>query len=132
MILRDSQIKQLNNCILEQFIAKSFFFLEINFPHWIKNKDKMEIRSFIMEIINLGGKYKISKGINLQKLMEYKIKFNYDIPLVEKLESYLLKYDLEESKRVEDFYLSLSSSTYKLNHVYLDIKVNQNKSACEY
>ncbi len=92
---------------VEKFVQKSVVFLRQNFPEWCTDKEQEEIEAFIHEIIAFGEQYDIRKQLNLQKLMHFKIKYEFDIPLVEHLEAILSPIDTNESYRVKYFYKSL-------------------------
>ncbi len=97
---------------VEKFVQKSIVFLRQNFPEWCANKEQEEIETFIHEIIVFGEQYEIRKQLNFQKLMHFKIKYEFDIPLVEHLEAILSPVDMNESYRVKCFYKSLLNDEF--------------------
>ena len=107
LIIKDIQMEAFRRIEVEKFVQKSVVFLQENFPDWCANKEQDEIEAFIHEIITFGEQYEIRKQLNLQKLMHFKISYEFDIPLVEHLEAILSPVDTNESYRVKCFYKSL-------------------------
>ncbi len=92
---------------VEKFVQKSVVFLQQNFADWCADKEQEAIEAFIHGIIAFGEQYEIRKQLNLQKLMHFKITYEFDVPLVEHLEEILSQVETNESYRVKCFYKSL-------------------------
>ncbi len=101
---------------VEKFVQKSIVFLQENFADWCADKEQETIEAFIHEIIAFGEQYEIQKQLNLQKLMHFKITYEFDIPLVEHLEAILSPVDTNESYRVKCFYKSLLNNELPVKH----------------
>lgn len=95
---------------VEKFVQKSVLFLKNNFADWCADKRQEEIEAFIYKMIEFGEQYDIKKQLNLQKLMFFKIEFEFDIPLVKVLEEILNEVEKNESYRVTQFYKTLDSN----------------------
>ncbi len=95
---------------VEKFVQKSVVFLRQNFPEWCEGKEEQEIEAFIHEIIAFGEQYEIRKQLNLQKLMHFKITYEFDIPLVEHLEAILNKKEWGENYKIKCFQGGLINS----------------------
>ena len=107
LIIKDIQMKAFRQIEVEKFVQKSVVFLQENFADWCADKEQEAIETFIHDIIAFGEQYEIRKQLNLQKLMHFKITYEFDIPLVEHLEAILSPVDTNESYRVKCFYKSL-------------------------
>lgn len=107
LVIKDVQMEAFRQIEVEKFVQKSVVFLRQNFADWCADKEQEEIEVFIHKIIAFGEQYEIRKQLNLQKLMHFKITYEFDIPLVEHLEEILTPVDTNESYRVKCFYKSL-------------------------
>ena len=125
MQITNKQLEELDKNKLENFIGQSIIFLQLNFKEWCNGKTAELIRQFIVSMIAFGNTYNIKKGNNLQKLMHYKIEYQFDIPLHEKLEKILTNPGWNENARIENLYLILSSGRYKLTEMFADKDVQK-------
>ena len=77
-----NQLKDFEAQSQEQFVLKSLDFLEANFKDWTRGQDEYDLRTFIVETIELGEKIGIRKEVNVQKMMAIRVKHeevNFDI-----------------------------------------------------
>lgn len=115
-----AHLKQL---MVEKFILKTMAFVSKNFPDWPVCSDDIQLRKFIVKMIDFGNSYRIYKEKNVQKLIHYYIQFTFDIPLNKRLDKHLSGYSSHEDNRMESFYLSLVSKSYRLIPITLDTNV---------
>ena len=127
MQITNKQIEELNKNKVDNFIGQSILFLQLNFSTWCNEKTADMIRQFIFSMIEFGNTNNIKKGNNLQKLMHYKIEYQFEIPLHEKLEKILTNADWDENARVESLYLVLLSGRYKLTELFIGQETKKNK-----
>ena len=120
MMINASQVKAFSNSKWEEFIQKSFPFLRDNFKEWCMDRKDDELRKFILETVDFGEKYGIGKEINVQKLMHFKIEFNFDLKKYNVLQKELNRADINEDQKTENLYLLLASENYKLIPVNLN------------
>jgi hypothetical protein len=119
MIINKKQLEQFDKLNIEKFVTLTLAFLKDNFKDWIAGKDETELRNFIIRMTEWAAKYNIHAGINIQKLIHYKIEYGWDIPLHKKLEAHL-KDSHSETARVESFCVEVMSKRYKLIQITLD------------
>lgn len=112
-ILKNKQIETFKEIERGKFVEKSLVFLDYNFPDWTKGKKEKELKKFINDMIDLGEQYHIFKEINVQKLMFYKINFDFEIPVLEKFEEIIKPQALSEDKRIQKFYKALFKNSIK-------------------
>ena len=120
LIIKDIQIEAFRQIEVEKFVQKSVVFLQENFADWCADKEQEAIETFIHEIIEFGEQYEIRKQLNLQKLMHFKISYEFDIPLVEHLEAILSPVDTNESYRITQFYKTLDTVDLSVKKDSLD------------
>jgi len=118
------QIEQMRNSIVEKFIKTLIIFLEEKFPDWKQKNKDADIYHFIRRMLDFSAHYEITKESNVRKLIGYQVKYQFNIPLHKKLEDCLVQADLHEDYRMERFYCSLSSSSYKLIEITSDSDLN--------
>jgi len=109
---------------LEQFISTSLLFLRENFPEWSQTKEDKFLRDFINKMIQFGREYNILKEINVQKLMAYKIEYDFVMPLKNDRKIKLNQQDFEEDYRMDQFYIALESN-YRLIPITLESDLNE-------
>jgi len=109
LTIRKEQFQAFATNEMEKFILDTTAWIKENEPNWFSdNKQKIEIQKFIKELIIFAKKCNVHKEINIQRLVYYKIKYNYDLPLSKGLNDTLTEENLEEEKRVQNFFLSLT------------------------
>lgn len=119
LIIRKEQIRVLENDVMKRFIHDSLLFLEKNVPSWCHGKSKEEKEKFIREIIEFAHGVDILKEVNIQKLMIYKLLYNYTIPLSQYQKETLSKTGFDEEHRISQFY-DLLTSKKELVKITLD------------
>lgn len=119
MIIRREQMEALDRAMMTRFIEKSIDFIRINFPDWSSEQSDEALTSFITTMTTLARSYQIRKEINVQKLMEYKITFDFSTPLPPHLAQLLNKDGLGEESRLELFVCRLED-TSPLIELYLE------------
>ena len=93
----------------ESFRTRCDEFLRTNFAEWYAQRSAKDIEHFIKEMIDFAGAAGIKAGVNIQKLMHYKITPGFDTPLSSVLRGRLTEAGLREYERVENFRLALVS-----------------------
>ena len=106
-IITKQQMEAFQQAEVEKFVEISVVFLQENFTDWCEGKGREAIEQFIREMMTFGKQYGIYTEINIQKLMHYKIEFDFDIPLQTALATELRKPDIHEDHRVNFFYEKL-------------------------
>jgi hypothetical protein len=91
------------------FIAKTLVFLEQNTPDWCSTRTADEQRQFIEEILDFAHQRHIFKAINVQKLVYYKIAYEFEIFLSPYREGQLNRKAFDEAYRVTQLRDSLLS-----------------------
>ena len=114
MLITNNQIAVFENHKFEKFVARSILYLKLHFPAWTKDKDDSELSKFIDEYTELGKLYKIFNEVNIQKIMKCKLDFEFNLLAYRKLQDVLTRNDQDEDVRVENFYNSLASGSYRL------------------
>ena len=123
MIVRKDQLVRFSQDLVDAFIAKTVEFLRSNFPDWVGVKDDEQLGMFIQEMIDLGAEHEIKKEINVQKLIYYKIRFNFKLPLHKKLLLLLTEKGIDEDGRTENFYFSLLTGSHELIRIDLETDI---------
>jgi hypothetical protein len=88
---------------MKRFIAKTLAFIRMNFPEWSSAHPEDVLHEFILAMIKFAQEHDIREEISIQKLIAYKITFQFSIPLRSQLDSILKKSGLDESSRLEYF-----------------------------
>lgn len=101
MIIRQEQMEAMDRAMMERFVDKSIEFIRINFPDWSSDRSDEALTGFINSMTTLARGHNIRKEINVQRMMEYKITFDFSIPLPPRLASLLNRDDLGEEGRLE-------------------------------
>ncbi len=120
MKINASQVKAFSHSKWEEFIQKSLPFLRDNFKEWCVDRKEDELRKFILETVDFGKQYRIGKEINIQKLMHFKIEFNFNLKKYDVLQKEINRADINEDQKTENLYLLLASENYKLIPVNLN------------
>ena len=107
--LKRKQTEAFRGDMQESFRARCDEFLRTNFADWYTQRSAPEVRHFIDETIEMAGAMGIKAGINIQKLMQYKIVHGFDTPLANVLRGRLVEAGRHEHERVENFRLALVS-----------------------
>jgi hypothetical protein len=110
MIIVQEQMAAMDDVMMKRFVDKSIVFIRINFPDWSRDQSDEALVKFINKMITFARSYDIRKEINIQKVMEYKITFNFSIPLPPRLALLLNKNDLCEEARLELFVWQLEDT----------------------
>lgn len=108
--ISQNQFLVFKNVYIEKFIIDSIEFLNSNFAQWVKNKSKDELDNFVRDTIEFAQLYSIKKEINVQKLMYFRINFNFPIPLTIEHRNLLLETEKNEDGRMRNFYKILMSN----------------------
>ncbi|HRH49184.1 MAG TPA: hypothetical protein PLP23_10555 [Panacibacter sp.] len=103
----------------EEFIIKAVGFIKLNFPEWCREKMDDDVKKYILFMIQFSEKYNIYTEINVIKLIEYKLEFNFDLVKYKVLENTLMNLDISEDERIANFYLNLESGNYKLQEILI-------------
>ena len=115
MIITQNQIDQFEKIKIEDFITKTIIFLRTNFTSLFNNKDDVELKNYVNNFINFGLNSGINKELNIQKLINYCLKYNCQLPLPKDLELELISNEFDEDTRIENFYFNLKTEKYKLS-----------------
>src|SRR5689334_9531352 len=103
LVIRPEQMEAMEQAMMRRFIDKTLDFIRINFPEWSRKQPGDVLTEFVMTIINFAEEHDVRNEINIQKLIEYKITFEFSIPLRSQLDSILKRADLDEDSRLEYF-----------------------------
>lgn len=101
VVIRREQMEAMDRSMMQRFIDKSIDFIRMNFPEWSSDQSDEALISFIRSMTALAQNYSIRKEINIQRLMEYKITFDFSIPLPSHLARLLKREGLGEESRLE-------------------------------
>lgn len=128
MIVRKEQLARFSQGMVDAFIGKTIVFLRSNFPDWAGSKSDTQLGRLVQEMIDLGAAHGIKKEINIQKLLYYKVRFDFDIPLHKKLFPILTEIDVDEDSRTENFYFSLLTGNHELIPLYVETDRRKDKN----
>jgi hypothetical protein len=89
--------------MMKRFIDKTVDFIRINFPEWSCRQSDDALIYFVETMIKLAEEHGIRKEISIQKLIAYKITFQFSTPLPPQLDFALNRAGLDEDSRLEFF-----------------------------
>jgi hypothetical protein len=119
MIITKNQIDQFEKIKIENFITKTIVFLRTTFTSLFKDKDDIELKEYVNNFISFGLNYGIYEELNIQRLINYCLKYNCQFPLPKALELDLISNKFDENTRIENFYFNLTTERYKLTYIEL-------------
>jgi len=111
--ITNKQMEALKQIEIEKFVEKCVVFLKNNFEDWCASKSINEIEYFIYEMLSLGDQYHIKKQINLQKLMFFKIEYDFEMPLKRNLIEKIDELGRNEDYRIKQFNKALSKIKHR-------------------
>lgn len=103
LVIRKEQSEVMERGMMRRFINKTLDFIRINFPEWSSGQSDDTLNVFIVTMIRFAEEHDLRKEISIQKLIEYKIIFQFDIPLPSRLNCILKRAGLEEASRLMYF-----------------------------
>lgn len=103
LVIGERQMEAMGKGMMDRFVAITLDFIRINFPEWSSNQSEDTLTAFVRSMIKFAQEHEIRQEISIQKLIEYKILFQFDIPLSPQLASILRKVGLGEDTRLEYF-----------------------------
>lgn len=108
MLLNSSQLQSFSKSEEENFIRNSLTFIHKELSSLVHWANEEEARLFIRSIIDFSLAYEIRSELNIQKLMYYKLRFNFHIPLAKNHERLLSdKINPNENVRLKRFFEAL-------------------------
>jgi len=107
--IRKEQNAVLSENLMAGFKARTLLFLKENASEWCKDQDDEQLRDFIDSMIEFAQGCHVLNEDNMQKLMLYKIEYNFDIPLTDYKQMKLAREDFGEDYRMSQFYLALTT-----------------------
>lgn len=103
LVIRKEQMEALERGMKERFTNKTLDFIRINFPEWSGQHSDEALTAFVGTMMRFAEEHDIRKEISIQRLIEFKITFRFDIPLRSQLDAALKKVGLDEDRRLELF-----------------------------
>jgi len=103
LVIGEEQMNAMEHIMMTHFIDITLDFLKLNFPEWISNRTDAALTSFIWDMIHFAQEHDIRSEISIQKLIAYKILYQYPIPLSPQLDFVLTRAGLAEGSRLEYF-----------------------------
>lgn len=103
LVIEEEQMNVLGQAEMKHFIDITLDFLKLNFPEWSRNQTGAALTSFISDMIHFAQEHDIRREIGIQKLIAYKIIYQYPIPLSPQLDFVLTRAGLDEDSRLEYF-----------------------------
>jgi hypothetical protein len=103
LVIRKEQMEAMERGMMKRFIDKTVDFIRINFPEWARQRSDNALTSFVETMIKLAEERDMRKEISIQKLIAYKITFQFSIPLPPQLDFTLRRAGLDEDVRLELF-----------------------------
>ncbi|GFO58414.1 hypothetical protein GMST_07390 [Geomonas silvestris] len=103
LVISERQMEAMGKAMMDRFVAITLDFIRINFPEWSGSQSNDALTAFVRSMIKFAQEHEIRQEISIQKLIEYKILFQFDTPLSPQLVSILTKVDLAEDSRLEYF-----------------------------
>jgi len=109
VVVRKEQFQSFKTNEIQKFIMKSIDWIKHNEPGWyIDYISQNDIQVFIQEMINFANENNIHQEASIQRLIIFKIRYAYEIPLQKDLKDILTSANLDESKRVDNFFTRLT------------------------
>jgi hypothetical protein len=118
-VIRQEQIDAMAEAMMKRFTVKSILFLENEAPSWCQNQSEGEIAQFVNEMVEVSQLNKVFSEMNIQKIMMWKIEYDFEVPLDGCLRSILNNETGTEDYRLEQFFKEITS-THELRAVTLD------------
>lgn len=126
LTIRKEQETILADSMLKTFTFKTLSFLEKYAPSWCEKRGDAEKIEFIDSLIAFAHKHHVFQEINIQKLILYKIEYDFPIPLSNFRHLKLCRESFCESYRIDHFLLTLISGR-ELIHITLDSDIEKLK-----
>lgn len=126
--IRTDQLTIIETNAMVHFIDETREYLGKNAPSWVEGKDEGSISKFINTMIKFGSGYGILSEINLQKLMYFKIKYGFEIPLKGYRHEILRRQHFGEDYRMDQF-LGVLSNPRELKLITLDSDISLMKGS---
>lgn len=103
LVIRKEQMEAMERGMMKRFIDKTLDFIKINFPEWSSRQSDDTLNAFVVTMTQFAEEHDMRKEISIQKLIEYKITFQFSIPLPSQLDFILKRAGLDEDSRLEFF-----------------------------
>lgn len=110
-------MEQMGNSKLVKVVEDLEIWLDQKFPDWKQNSQNSDSTHYIRKMLDFSAGYQIRKELNVRHVIEYHIRYCFQIPLHKNLESCLVQYQWNEDYRMENFYCSLVSGRYHLEEI---------------
>lgn len=101
--IRPEQMEAMERAMMTRFVDKTVDFIRTNFPEWSGGRPDHVLIEFVTSMIKFAQQHDIRQEITIQKLIAYKITFQFSIPLRSQLDSILRRTGLDEDSRLEYF-----------------------------
>jgi len=123
IVKKDLEIK-LSEALVKRFIVKTLGVIEKDFPVWYNEKTEEERWHFIKYMIDFAKMNHIITESNIQKLIYWKIEYDYTIPLSKFRESKLNRENFDEQYRMDQFFENITSGN-ELKKITLDSNIEE-------
>ena len=120
LIIRNEQQQALKIAAMSSFIVNCKQFIEQNAPEWCIDKSDDDKHQFVEEMIEFSHDCHIYNEDSIQRLIYYKIEYDFSIPLSPYRKSLLEREKFDEDYRIEQFHDSLASGEDELTLVTLE------------
>lgn len=118
------QGEQLAEGLKKSYIAKSILFIEQNFPDWCKDRTAKARKNYVVGMVDFAQEHNVCSELNVQKLIFWKIEYDFTIPLSEYKKYKLCQENFDENYRMEQFN-QLINGNNELIKITLDSDVDE-------